>query len=76
MFYNKIHFCDEFSAAIIPVFRLTWSFRNHSNMLIWCSRNFIIISNAELLNSFVKTNIFFSYKDTVWKNSIYCIWNK
>jgi len=22
-----------------PVFSVTWSFRNHSNMLIWCSRN-------------------------------------
>ncbi len=22
-----------------PVFRVTWSFRNHPNMLIWCARN-------------------------------------
>jgi len=22
-----------------PVFSVTWSFRNYSNMLIWCSRN-------------------------------------
>jgi len=29
----------EFSAAIIPVFCITWSFRNHSNTRIWCSRN-------------------------------------
>jgi len=26
----------EFSAS---VFSVTWSFRNHSNMMIWCSRN-------------------------------------
>ncbi len=34
-----IYFCDgkaELSAAITPVI---WSFRNHCNMLIWCSRN-------------------------------------
>ncbi len=29
----------EFLAAITPVFSVTSSFRNHSNMLIWCSRN-------------------------------------
>ncbi len=26
----------QFSAATIPVFRVTWSFRNHSDMQIWC----------------------------------------
>ncbi len=25
--------------AITQVFSVTWSFRNHSNLLIWCSRN-------------------------------------
>jgi len=25
-----------FSTAISPVFSVTWSFRNHFNMLIWC----------------------------------------
>ncbi len=37
-----LFFCDdkaEFSAAITPGFSVTWSFRNHSNMLICCSRN-------------------------------------
>ncbi len=29
----------EFSAAVTPVFIVTWSVRNHSNMFIWCSRN-------------------------------------
>ncbi len=27
-------------SIITPVFSVTWSFRNHSNMLIWCSRKF------------------------------------
>ncbi len=26
-------------SIITPVFSVTWSFRNHSDMLIWCSRN-------------------------------------
>ncbi len=37
-----IYSCDgkaEFSAAITPVISVTWSFRNHSNMLICHSRN-------------------------------------
>jgi len=25
--------------SITPVFSVTWSFRNHSNILIWCSRH-------------------------------------
>ncbi len=29
----------ELSAIITAVFSATWSFRNHSNMLIWGSRN-------------------------------------
>ncbi len=36
---NVICSCDgkaEFS-FITPVFSVTWSFRNHSHMLIWCS---------------------------------------
>ncbi len=37
---NIIYSCDgkaEFSAAITPVFSVTWSFRKHSNILICCS---------------------------------------
>jgi len=30
----------EFSASI---FSVTWSFRNHSNMMIWCLKTFLII---------------------------------
>ncbi len=47
--YDVIHFCDgkaEFSAAITPVLNVTWFFRNHSNMLIWCSQKNIIIINV------------------------------
>jgi len=29
----------NFSIIITPVVRVTWSFRNHSKMLIWYSRN-------------------------------------
>ncbi len=42
--------CDgkaEFSAAITPVFSVTWSFRNHSDLLTWCSLTFLIILNVE-----------------------------
>ncbi len=47
---NVIYFCDskaEFSAVITPVFSVTWSFRNDSDMLIWCS---VIIHFLVLLN--------------------------
>ncbi len=42
IFSNIIYSCDgkaEFSAAVTAVFSITWSFRNHTNTLIWCSRN-------------------------------------
>ncbi len=41
IFSNVIYCCDaklNFS-IITPVFSVTWSFRNHSYILIWCSRN-------------------------------------
>jgi len=34
-----------------PVFRVTWSFRNHFNMLTWCSRNISYYYYQLLLNS-------------------------
>ncbi len=40
-YYNLIEsdfFKSEFSAVITSVFSVTWSFRNHSNILICCSR--------------------------------------
>ncbi len=42
IFENVIYSYDgnaEISAAITHVFSVTLSFRNHFNMLIWCSRN-------------------------------------
>ncbi len=42
------------SLVITPVFSVTWSFINHSNMLIWCSRNIsYIIINIENVCRFV-----------------------
>ncbi len=38
-FLFKYIFLNEFSAAITTVFSITRPFRNHSNMLIWCSGN-------------------------------------
>ncbi len=37
LFYDeKTDVKAEFTANITPVFSVTWSFRNHFNMLIWC----------------------------------------
>ncbi len=41
-FKISVYSCDdkaEFSAAITPVFSVTWCFRNHSNLQICCSSN-------------------------------------
>jgi len=41
IFCNVMYSCNgkvTFSATISQVFSITWSFRNHSNMMIWCSR--------------------------------------
>ncbi len=47
----------EFWVAITLVFSVTWSFRNHSNTLIWYSRSFIfmlsVLKRVVLLNVFV-----------------------
>ncbi len=41
---NVILWCKaQFSAAITPVFSVTWYFRNHSNMLIGARQSFLII---------------------------------
>ncbi len=52
----------EFSASLVTscsIFNLTWSFRNHSNMLICCFKKIYYYSCA-LLNIFVVTVILFS----------------
>jgi len=30
-------------SVIAPVFSVTWSFRNHTNMVIWCSKNYYFL---------------------------------
>ncbi len=50
IYFKAIYDCDgkgEFSAVITPVFSVTWSFRNHSNMLIWLLS---MLKTVELLN--------------------------
>jgi len=37
--YLNILWMKLIFSIIIPVFSVTWSFRNQSNMMIWCSRN-------------------------------------
>jgi len=46
--YFKMSVCWESCIfSIIILFRVTWSFRKHCNILIWCSRAFLIIINVE-----------------------------
>ncbi len=48
-------------SIITPVFRVTWSFWNHTNMLISCWRHIVLLSMLKtvmLLNIFVKTFIY------------------
>ncbi len=49
--------------VIRPVFSVTWSFQNHSKMLIWCGaqETFLSIINVVLRNSFVETVIHFLF---------------
>ncbi len=51
----------EFSATITPVFGVTWSLRNHFNMLIWSSK--IIYHNV--------INIMCIYYVYLFKKTIY-----
>ncbi len=46
----------EFSAAITPVYSVSWFFRNHSNMLILIIIN---VENIVLPNHFLETWSFF-----------------
>ncbi len=61
-----IYFNMKFSAEITAVFGVMWSFRNHFNMLIWCSRiipSYYQFLTVVLVNIFVETMIF-------WKNKL------
>ncbi len=54
-------------------------FRNHNNMLIWCSRTFLIIINVENINIFVETVMHFIFQDSQmnrkFKRTAF-IWNR
>ncbi len=54
-YQNKIDFCDQscIFSIITPVFSVTWSFKNHSNMLICCSRNIYYYQCWKLLCCFI-----------------------
>ncbi len=52
---NVIYSCE----CSAPVFSVTWSFRNHFNMLICCSRN--IYNMLKMFNVFVEAVIHFLY---------------
>ncbi len=55
---------------ITPVFSVTWSFRNHYNMLICCSRNiYYVLFSVENTNSDIFSGFFDEQK--VQKKSIY-----
>jgi len=32
-----------------PVFSVRWSFRNHSNMLIWCWKDYLLFSMLKIV---------------------------
>ncbi len=63
IFLNVIYSCDanlNFS-IITPVFSVTWSFRNHSNMRICFKKHFLlsVLKTLVLLHIFVETLIHF-----------------
>ncbi len=52
----------EFSEAITPVFSVTWSFRNHSDLVL--KKHFwllLMLKTVALFNMFVKYVPFFQY---------------
>ncbi len=59
-------------SIITPVVSVIWSFRNYSNMLICCSRKFLIITNFEnsCAASYFCGNCDFN-EQNVQKNRIY-----
>ncbi len=73
IFQNVILTCDgkaEFLTAIISFFSVTWSFRNHSNLLIWCSRNISYNHQCWKQLSHVKDYFFLKLKKKYNKNRI------
>ncbi len=89
IFLDVIYFCDvraETFSIINPVFSVTGSFRNHSNMLVCCSRNIsyfnhfkcwkqlcclIFVWKLIFQDSLMKINLW-KYKIEIFCNSIKC----
>ncbi len=67
IFWILIYSCDQswIFSIITPVFSVTWSFRNHSNMLIFCSRN--IINNIERSPSALYFVLAVMFQHPCWK---------
>jgi len=69
-------------SIITSVFSVTWSFRNHSNMLIWCFKNHFLLSMLKtvvLLNIFVETVIIRFFHNSLTKRKFKrtaFIWNR
>ncbi len=71
-----VYSCDgkvEFSAAITPVFSVTWSFRNHSNMLILLLKKHLL----SILKTVVLLNILWYFQDSLIRTFRWTsfIWN-
>ncbi len=64
-FKSKMYSCDgkaEFSAAITPVFSVTWSFRNHSNIPISAQEHFLLLSKLKTV---------FIFFDLIWSKKCF-----
>ncbi len=71
IYSNVIYYYDgkaEILKSITPVFSVTWFFRNHSNMLIWCSSKMCCL--IFLWNSYILIMMFF---DELKRNRHFCI---
>ncbi len=58
---SKLNFYSHYT----PVFSVTWSFRNYSNMLIWCSRNISDYFQCMKTVSYICGNWFLNF---IWMN--------
>ncbi len=73
IFKNVIYSYDgkaEFLAAIIPIVSVIWSFRNHSNMPICCSRNifYYLLKKVVWLWSIFFVDTMILYNQDSWIN--------
>ncbi len=59
-------------SIITPVFSVTWSFRNHLNMLIWCSRNISSYYQCwkQLLNIFLNNLVILWWTAFIWSRNL------